>query len=123
MKNLSEYVNEKLNESNEESKDFTFNFTDMENADELIKSLEEQECCTIDDKKVTVKVEKGKDITTVQDIIQQTLQGYRKSSKGINDEQYAQKISKLEKTLGEMNDFIDELNVSEDDQKKNKEEE
>lgn len=124
MKNLKEYINEKLNESNEESKDFVFNFEGIENGEETVNSLNNREHVTVDGNKVTVTIKKDINIDTVQDILQQAIQVARKSQKSINDEQYAQKTAKLEKTLGAMNEFIDQANNPEDnDKKENKEEE
>lgn len=124
MKNLKEYINEKLNESNEESKDFVFDFEGIENGEETVNSLNNREHVTVDGNKVTVTIKKDINIDTVQDILQQAIQTARKSQKSINDEQYAQKTAKLEKTLGSMNDYIDQANNPEDnDKKENKEEE
>lgn len=123
MKSLQEYVNEHVNEAQEASKDFVFNFADIENGEETVKSLENRQNVTIEDQKVTVTIKKDVNIDTVQDILQQAIQAARKSQKSINDEQYAQKTAKLEKTLGEMNDFIDEVNNPEDDEANKKEEE
>lgn len=124
MKNLKEYINEKLNESNEESKDFVFDFEGIENGEETVNSLNNREHVTVDGNKVTVTIKKDINIDTVQDILQQAIQVARKSQKSINDEQYAQKTAKLEKTLGAMNEFIDQANNPEDnDKKENKEEE
>lgn len=122
MKSLQEYVNEHINEAQEASKDFVFNFADIENGEETVKSLENRQNVTIEDQKVTVNIKKDVNIDTVQDILQQAIQAARKSQKSINDEQYAQKTAKLEKTLGEMNDFIDEVNNPEDEEKKKEEE-
>lgn len=124
MKSLKDFLIEsKSNDETPESKSFTFNFADMENADDIIKSLEENDNVSIDDKKVSVTVSKDANIDTVQDILQQSIQTLRKSSKSINDEQYAQKTAALERTLGEMNDFIDELNAEpEENEEDNKEE-
>ena len=52
-------------------------------------------------------------------LLQQAIQIARKSQKSVNDETYAQKTAKLEKTLGEMNEFIDKVNNPEDDKQDN----
>ena len=117
MKRLQEFISEAINviEASEESKSFTFDFTDMENGEDTVKSLENREGVTIDGNKVTVEIKKGSNVTNVQDILQQTIQMLRKSQKSINDELYAQKTAKLEKTLGEMNDFIDKVENPEEE--------
>ena len=123
MKSLQEYVNEHVNEAQEDSKDFVFNFEGIENGEDTVKSLENRENVTVEDQKVTVTIKKDVNIDTVQDILQQAIQTVRKSQKSINDEQYAQKTAKLEKTLGEMNNFIDEVNNPEDAEEGKKKEE
>jgi len=117
MKRLQKFISEAINviEASEESKLFTFDFTDMENGEDTVKSLENREGVTIDGNKVTVEIKKGSNITNVQDILQQTIQMLRKSQKSINNELYAQKTAKLEKTLGEMNDFIDKVENPEEE--------
>ena len=117
MKRLQEFISEaiKVVEASEESKSFTFDFSDMENAEDIVKSLENREGVTIDGNKVSVEIKKGANITNVQDILQQSIQTLRKSQKSINDETYGQKTAKLEKTLGEMNDFIDKVENPEEE--------
>lgn len=117
MKRLQEYISEaiKVVEASEESKSFTFDFTDMENGEDIVKSLTDQENVTVDGNKVTVEIKKDAKIDTVQDILQQSIQTLRKSQKSINNETYAQKTAKLEKTLGEMNDFIDKVENPEEE--------
>lgn len=117
MKRLQEFISEAIEvvEASEESKSFTFDFTDIENGEETVKSLENREGVTVDGNKVTVEIKKDANITNVQDILQQAIQILRKSQKSINDETYAQKTAKLEKTLGEMNDFIDKVENPEEE--------
>ena len=125
MKHLQDYINEQaqLNEA-VESKTVTFDFTDLENAEETIKSLESMEGISVDDKKVTLTINKDnvEKIGTAQDILQQFCQTVRNSTKRTNDEQYAQKTKSFETKIGEMNDAIDEIQGGDDDDKdKNKE--
>ena len=116
MKSLQEFVTEQMTvEANEESKDFTFDFTGVENGEETVKSLENRENVSIEDQKVTVTIKKDVNIETVQDILQQAIQTARKSASSINNEQMGQKTAKLEKTLGEMNEFIDKVNNPEEE--------
>ena len=117
MKRLQEFISEAIEvvEASEESKSFTFDFTDLENAEDIVKSLENREGVTIDGSKVSIEIKKGANITNVQDILQQSIQTLRKSQKSINDETYGQKTAKLEKTLGEMNDFIDKVENPEEE--------
>lgn len=118
MKHLQDYINEavKINESME-SKTITFDFTDLENAEETIKSLDGHEGISIDGQKVTLSITKNNvdNIETIQDILQQYCQTIRKSQKVSSDEQYAQKTVSFEKKINEMNDAIDEISSTDDD--------
>ena len=118
MKHLQDYINEavKINESME-SKTITFDFTDLENGEETIKSLDGREGISIDGQKVTLSITKNNvdNIETIQDILQQYCQTIRNSQKVSSDEQYAQKTVSFEKKIGEMNDAIDEISSTDDD--------
>ena len=118
MKHLQDYINEavKINESME-SKTITFDFTDLENAEETIKSLDGHEGISIDGQKVTLSITKNNvdNIETIQDILQQYCQTIRNSQKVSSNEQYAQKTVSFEKKIGEMNDAIDEISSTDDD--------
>ena len=124
MKHLQDYINEavKINESME-SKTITFDFTDLENAEETIKSLDGQEGISIDGQKVTLSITKNNvdNIETIQDILQQYCQTIRNSQKVSSDEQYAQKTVSFEKKINEMNDAIDEISSTDDDDDDQKE--
>ena len=124
MKHLQDYINEavKINESME-SKTITFDFTDLENAEETIKSLDGHEEISIDGQKVTLSITKNNvdNIETIQDILQQYCQTIRNSQKVSSDEQYAQKTVSFEKKIGEMNDAIDEISSTDDDDDDQKE--
>ena len=118
MKHLQDYINEavKINEAIE-SKTITFDFTDLENAEETIKSLDGHEGISIDGQKVTLSITKNNvdNIETIQDILQQYCQTIRNSQKVSSDEQYAQKTVSFEKKINEMNDAIDEISSTDDD--------
>lgn len=124
MKHLQDYINEQaqLNEA-AESKTITFDFTDLENAEETIKSLESMEGISVDDKKVTLTINKDnvEKIGTAQDILQQFCKTIRSSQKRSSDEQYAQKTKSFETKIGEMNDAIDEITNPEDEENKDDE--
>ena len=125
MKHLQDYINEavKINESME-SKTITFDFTDLENSEETIKSLDGHEGISIDGQKVTLSITKNNvdNIETIQDILQQYCQTIRNSQKVSSDEQYAQKTVSFEKKIGEMNDAIDEISSDDDDDDDDKKE-
>jgi hypothetical protein len=106
MKSLKDFINEQLNESNANS--ISFNFSDIENADSLLKTLEDTEFVTINDKTVTISVNSNNvnKIGAVKDIIEQAIKAERNSSRSTNDEQYAQKIKGLESKLKELENVI-----------------
>lgn len=123
MKHLQDYIVEQAEVKVDEgvtSKSITFDFTDLENADETIESLKDKEGVSVDDKKVTLEItaDNVDKIGTAQDILQQFCQTVRKSQKVSSDEQYAQKTAKFEENVGKMNDAIDEIkNPGEDEDK------
>lgn len=120
MKHLTDYISEaaveqKINEA--ESVTISFNFKDLENGEETLKSLEGKEGCTIEDDKLTLTVDANNvdKIGTVQDILQQFCHTIRDSSKATNDESYAQKTVSFEKKVGELNDAIDKIKNPEEE--------
>ena len=120
MKHLTDYISEaaveqKINEA--ESVTISFDFTDLENGEETLKSLDGKEGCTVEDNKLTVTVDADNvdKLDTVQDILQQFTATFRKSTKTTNDESYAQKTVRFEKKLGEFNDAIDKIKNPEEE--------
>lgn len=113
MKSLTEYIYESM-----ESKTIEFDFTDLENAEETLKSFEDKEYCEVDENKlkVTINPDNVDKLDEVQDILQQYCQTIRSSSKSTNDEQYAQKTKKFEQKVTEFNDAIDEIANPEEDE-------
>lgn len=117
MKHLQDYIIEQaqVNEA-AESKSIVFDFTDLENAEDTLKSLEEKDGVTVEDNKLTVEVtaDNVDKLDTVQDILQQYSDTLRKSQKRSSDEQYAQKTISFEKKVGELNDAIDAIKNPDD---------
>ena len=113
MKHLQDFINEAvdINEAAATSKSITFDFTDLENAEETLKSLEGKDGVSIEENKLTLEItpDNVDKIGTVQDILQQFCQTVRNSQKRSSDEQYAQKTIAFEKKIGEMNDAIDAI--------------
>ena len=122
MKHLQDYINEavKINEGIE-SKTITFDFTDLENGEETVKSLDGQTGISVDGLKVTLSITKDNvdSIGTAQDILQQYCSTIRRSQKVSSNEQYAQKTVSFEKKVGEMNDGIDESTNPDDEEEDN----
>ena len=122
MKSLQDFIIES-NEINEgqDTASITFDFTDLENAEETIESLKDKEGVEVDDKKVTVNINKdnASKLDSVQDILQQYSETIRNSQKRTNDEQYAQKTKTFAEKVGEFNDALDAIdNPDEDDDNK-----
>ena len=112
MKSLQTFINERVEIFEAEgSKTITFDFTDLENGEETLKSLEEKEGCKIEDNKLTVTITtKNVDkLDTVQDILQQFAETIRNSTKRSSDEQYAQKTKAFAEKVAEFNDALDEI--------------
>lgn len=123
MKHLQDYIVEQaqVNEAVTEKK-ITFNFKDLENAEETIKSLEGKEGVEVEEDKLTVTVSSDTvdKLDTVQDILQQFCDKIRNSQKRSSDESYAQKTVKFADKVNELNDAIDEIkNPEEDDENNN----
>lgn len=122
MKSLQDFIIEsgEINEG-KDTASITFDFTDLENADETIESLKDKEGVEVDDKKVTININKdnASKLDSVQDIIQQYSETIRNSQKRTNDEQYAQKTKAFAEKVGEFNDALDTIdNPDEDDENK-----
>ena len=120
MKHLQEYIIEQAEfniDESADSKSITFDFKDLENAEETLKSLEGKEGVTINGNTLTLEItaDNVDKLGTVQDILQQYCQTIRSSQKRSSDEQYAQKTASFEKKIGEMNDAIDEIENPDDD--------
>lgn len=108
MKHLQEFINEQIEVQIEEScKSITFDFTDLEDAEDTLKSFEDKEGCKVEDKKLIVSV--CDKLDSVQDILQQYGDKLQKSSKATNDESYAQKVNKFNSKVEELNNAIEEI--------------
>lgn len=141
MKSLVEFIKEGASESSvASSKKISFNFTGFEGAEDTIKSVKEIAekdgiDVEVEDSKVSVTI--NKDNTDAAEGVFELLQNYiqlrGKDQKRSSDEQYAQKCQKLEKTLNDWREYVDDASAedeegadkSEEDSKedKNKEEE
>ena len=133
MKTLQDYILEQVQVNEESSsKTITFNFKDLENEEETLKSLEGKEYCTIDDKKLTITV--SQDNYNKLDEVVNILQGYTdtimKSPERASHEDYAQKTRTFSNKMTELNNAIGEFSNTEnneddkkDDKKDDKEEE
>ena len=123
MKHLNEYILEAAEEQTvveSKGKSISFDFSDLEKGEDTLKSLEGKEGCTVEENKLTIKVDSYNvnKLSTVQDILQQFVEAAKKSSEFTNNESYAQKVSKFGSKVEELNTAIDEIqNPSEDKDK------
>lgn len=129
MKSLSEFLKENMQVNEGEQKgSFEFNFKDLPNAEDTMKSLEDM--CTdkgisfkIDDTKFKLSlpddIADNKDkVSGIQDVLQQYSDANRKDQKNSSDDAFAQKTKAFMNTLNSMNEFIDRVD---DDEKKEEE--
>lgn len=118
MKTLVEYIHEavKLNEA-KDSKSISFNFSGLDEIEDFLKSFDSYECVEVDDNTVKVNVSDSEECAKVFELIQDFVHARRNDQKVASDESYAQKVRKLEDKLSEWQDFLDELELGEDDDK------
>lgn len=129
MKSLSEFLKESMQVNEGEQKgSFEFNFKDLPNAEDTMKSLEDM--CTdkgisfkIDDTKFKLSlpddIADNKDkVSGIQDVLQQYSDINRKDQKNSSDDSFAQKTKAFMLTVKAMNEFIDRV----EDDEENKEE-
>lgn len=112
MKSLKDFITEATS-----SKVIEFDFSDLENAEDTLKSFEGQEGCEVEGNtlKVTITPDNVDKLGGTQDILQQYCQTIRSSTKSTNDEQYAQKTKRFEEKVNEFNDAIDEIENPEEE--------
>lgn len=122
MKSLKEFIIESCDKCKDsETREFVFDFSDITNGEETVKSLQGMDNVTVDGNKVKLNICKDCDIDTVQDILQQAIQAARSEQQNKSNETYAQKTAKLEKTLKSMYDFIDSEDEEDPEDKKEEE--
>lgn len=129
MKTLVDYIKE--SQEKEEvpaSKSFKFNFNGCEGTEDFLKSI--QDIADNNDLSVTVEDEKlsftvSKDDIEKYDKLLEVLQDFihlrGRDSKRASDEQYAQKLHKLESKLAELSSYLEDAETEEapeDDNKK-----
>ena len=126
MKSLQEFIIEQV-QVNEEasSKTITFNFKDLENDEETLKSFEDKEYCTIDGEKLTVTVtpDNFDKLEEVVKHLQEYTSTIRNSTKRSADETYAQKTKSFEEKMDDLNKAIEEFTQSSKEEDTKKEEE
>lgn len=112
MKTLKEFISEHLNENKSSSTTISFNFNGVDNIDEILKTFDDfEDFVSVSEKTVTVTVNEKTvaKIGAVKDILSQAITAERNGTRTTNDEQYAQKIAKLESGLKDLDNAIAEL--------------
>ena len=118
MKTLVEYIHEAviLNES-KDSKTISFNFSKLDGVEDFLKSFDSCDCVNVEDNTVTVNVTNSDNCAKVFELIQDFVHARRNDLKVSSDESYAQRVHKLENKLAEWQDFLNDLELAEEDDK------
>lgn len=124
MKTLVEYIKEACEDGKcASSKSLSFNFADCEGTEDLLKSVKEiaeQDGVDVEveDNKVKISLKKDSvdDAEGLFELIQDFVHLRGKDQKRASDEAYAQKISKLEKSLDDWREYVDDTKVSDEDE-------
>jgi len=141
MKTLVDYIKESQEkEEVASSKSFKFNFAGCEGTEDFLKSVQEiatnnDLAVTVEDEKVSFTVNKDdiEKYSKLLEVLQDFIHLRGKDQKRASDEQYAQKLHKLESKLVELSSYLEDVeneepgedgdNKDKDDKKDNKEEE
>ena len=129
MKTLVEYIKEACEEGKcASSKSLSFNFAGCEGTEDFLKSVKETAekdgvDVEVEDDKVKVSLNKDSvdDAEDLFELIQDFVHLRGKDQKRASDEAYAQKIVKLEKSLDDWREFVDDTKVSDEDGEDKKE--
>ena len=124
MKTLVEYIKEACEDGKcASSKSLSFNFADCEGTEDLLKSVKEiaeQDGVDVEveDNKVKVSLKKDSvdDAEGLFELIQDFVHLRGRDQKRASDEAYAQKIAKLEKSLDDWREYVDDTKVSDEDE-------
>lgn len=123
MKTLVEYIKEACEEGKcASSKTLSFNFAGCEGTEDFLKSVKETAekdgvDVEVEDDKVNVSLKKDSvdDAEDLFELIQDFVHLRGKDQKRASDEAYAQKIVKLEKSLDDWREYVDDTKVSDED--------
>lgn len=123
MKTLVEYIKEACEEGKcASSKSLSFNFAGCEGTEDFLKSVKETAekdgvDVEVEDNKVKVSLQKDSvdDAEGLFELIQDFVHLRGKDQKRASDEAYAQKIVKLEKSLDDWREYVDDTKVSDED--------
>ena len=130
MKSLKEYILEKCEDGNCETKPadaaktFEFNLSGIDNAEETIETLDKLAAdkgfeYSTTEYSFSIVVTKEKcdngDIDEIKDALQQFVKIIRKDAKNSSNESYAQKTKSVEVKFNELIDYIDSVKQDEEE--------
>ena len=122
MKSLIEFLKESKDQNSSSSKTLSFNFSGLTDVEDFMKSLNDiadsaDVPVDVDENKVKISLSASniEDAEKLFELIQDFAQSKRSETKSSSDESYAQKISKIERTLNDWRDYVDDLNEDDDD--------
>lgn len=103
-------------ETSEDTKTVVFDFTDINGASDLAKSLDGETGITIDGTKIKVAATKdnANDLSDVLDTIKKTYSAAKKTEKTTNSETFSAKIKKIGKGLSALYNYIDDITGDDD---------
>ena len=104
------------NETSEDTKTVVFDFTDINGASDLAKTLDGETGITIDGTKIKVAATKdnANDLSDVLDTIKKTYSAAKKTEKTTNSETFSAKIKKIGKGLSALYNYIDDITGDDD---------
>ena len=118
MKTFVQFLKESAADSSEMPQEmtFVFDFKELPNAEETIKSVEEIASkdglkCEVDGEKITLTLNRQQcdndKVSSVQDVLQQYADIVRKDQQNSSRDSFAQLTKKFKEEVDKMNEFID----------------
>ena len=119
MKSLQNFITEAQDdtdikkvkkEQTEDAKTVVLDFTGINGADDLVKTVDGETGITVDGTKITVDATKdnANDISDVLDTIKKTYIAAKKVEKTTNSESFSAKVKKIGKGLSALYDYVDD---------------
>lgn len=120
MKSLQNFITEAQDdtdikkvkkEQTEDAKTVVLDFTGINGADDLVKTVDGETGITVDGTKITVDATKdnANDISDVLDTIKKTYIAAKKVEKTTNSESFSAKVKKIGKGLSALYDYVDKI--------------
>ena len=115
MKSLVEFLRE--SKESENSKNFKFNLDKLKGVEDFIKSLNEAgfESVSVDENTVSVHVTLDNDSEKAFEMLQDFIEARLKDNENASNEAYAVKTHKLSDILKSWRNFVDELELGDEE--------